>query len=123
MGAMKDILIEMEDDEELSPEDVAMWDAFDEYLNKEILGKPVEDIEEVRSYLSRHRWEFRMFIDMMAAPDGTWQELCDGEMCKRDYIRHEIFTKERNHNVHTIIKAIKQYTDGNWLDILFPNRD
>ena len=122
MGALKQLMLDLEEPYECSPEEEAMWDAFDDYMNTQVLEQPIEDIEEVRSYLSRHRWEYSMFIDEMSAPDGCWEDLCDEEWCKRDYLRHEMFTKEDNHNVHTIITAIKNYTDGIWMDILFPGR-
>lgn len=121
MGTLKQRMLELEEQYDFSPEEEAMWDAFDDYMNTKVLEKPIEDIEEVRSYLSRHRWEYRMFIDEMSAPDGCWQELCDEEWCKRDFLRHEIFFKEGNRNVATVLTAIFDYVKNNWMDILFPD--
>lgn len=121
MGALKQYLIELEDTTDFSPEEDAMWDAFDDYMNTRVIEKSVTDIEGVRSYMSRHRWEYRMFIDEMSAPDGSWQEMCDEEWCKRDYLRHEMFSKEGNQNVAVLINEIFDYVKSNWVNILFPD--
>lgn len=129
MGALKQYLWEeLTEDEWYEPDEAEwdrdndFWDIYDDYINKRLEGLPLEEIEEVKSYLNRHYWDLVIFTDQMSAPDGDWQELCEEDWCKRDFLMHEMREKEDNKNIDTLRNGIFNYIKENHMDMFFPDR-
>lgn len=124
MGAVKEYFWEelVEQEEAEWDRDNDYWDIFDDYMDKRLEGLPLEEIEEVRSYLNRHYWDLVIFTDRMSAPDGDWRELCEEDWCKRDFLMHEMREKEDNKNIDALRIGIVNYIKENHMDLLFPDR-
>lgn len=128
MGALKDYLFEeLTEDEWYEPDEAEwdrdnnFWDIYDYYMNKRLEGLPLDEIEEVKSYLDRHYWDLAASTGQLSA-DGEWQKLCEEDWVKRDFLMREMQEKWENENIDTLRLGIFTYIKENHIDLLFPNR-
>ena len=88
-------------------------------LDKRLEGIPLDEIEEVESYMRRHYWEYIFWIDMCSAPFGDCWKLQYDESCKRDFMMNQINTKIENENIQILLDGIYHYIEDNLIDFLY----
>lgn len=88
-------------------------------LDQRLEGIPLNEIEEVESYMRRHYWDYIFALDMWSAPYGDCWILQYDEECKRDFLMYEINTKIENENIQILLDGIYRYIEDNLIDFLY----